>query len=100
MVNEINGLNPAVTGGTGKKSSRVDTASSSQASSESAQTAATDNFELSARAQLLAKLEAQINNLPDIDQERIDALRDAIQNGRYDIDSTTLAQDIINFEFK
>lgn len=101
MVNEINGLTPAVTNGTGKKSGRVDSAAADNPqASEAAGGGAGDNFELSAQAQLLNQLEAQINRLPEVDQDRVNALRDAINSGQFDIDSFSLAQDIINFEFK
>ena len=101
MVNEINGLNPAITTGTGKKSGRVDTVGAdNQSAVETTSDVAGDNFELSTQAQLLSKLEAQISLLPEVDQDRVNAIRDAINSGQFDIDSFSLAQDIINFEFK
>lgn len=102
MVNEINnGLTQTVNGGTGKRSGRVDSVGAdNQPSPEATSEAAGDNIELSAQAQLLSQLEAQISRLPEVDQERVDALRDAINSGRFEIDSFSLAQDIINFEFK
>lgn len=101
MVNDINGLTPTVTNGTGKKPSRVDSVGAeNQPALETTSDAAGDNFALSSQAQLLSKLEAQISRLPEVDQDRVDAIRDALNRGQFDIDSFSLAQDIINFEFK
>ncbi|EGG98495.1 hypothetical protein imdm_2294 [gamma proteobacterium IMCC2047] len=47
---------------------------------------------------MLSKLEAQIKSLPEIDQNRVDTLRDQISQGTYEIDSSSLAQRIIDFE--
>ena len=101
MVNEINGLTSTITTGTGRKSGRVDSVGAdTQSVAEAASDAPSDNFELSTQAQLLSKLEATISRLPEVDQDRVNAIRDAINSGNFDIDSFSLAQDIINFEFK
>lgn len=102
MVNDINGLNPTTTqGSTGKKTGRVDTVGAeNQTSADIPQESAADSFELSSQAQLLSQLEARINELPEVDRERVNALRDAIDKGQFDIDSSSLAQDIIDFELR
>lgn len=100
MVNNINGLTPTTTSGASNKDGRVDAVGTeNQPPLENNTEAAGDSFELSAQAQLLSQLEAQISDLPEVDQDRVDALRDAINNGQFDIDSSRLAQNIIDFEF-
>lgn len=99
MVNNINGLTPTGTSGASNKDSHVDAVGTeNQPPLENSNEAAGDSFELSAQAQLLSQLQAQISDLPEVDQDRVDALRDAINSGQFDIDSASLAQDIINFE--
>lgn len=102
MVNDINGLNPTTTqSSAGKKAGRVDAVGAeNQTTAESTQDSAADSFKLSSQAQLLSQLEAKISELPEVDQDRVNALRDALNKGQFEIDSFNLAQDIINFEFK
>ncbi len=102
MVNDINGLNPTTAqSSTGKKAGRVDAVGAENLTpAEPLQESAADSFELSSQAQLLSQLEAKISELPEVDQDRVNALRDAIDKGQFEIDSFSLAQDIVNFEFK
>lgn len=100
MVNEINSFTQNSIGSAGKKSERVDAvrAENQQTTSASAEPAQ-ESIEISSQAQLLSKLEAQIKDLPDVDQARVEALREQISQGTYEIDNSSLAQSIINFEF-
>ncbi len=99
MVNEINSSIHSSLSTAGKKSERVETVSAeNQQQAAPKNTAATETIEISSQAQLLSKLEAQIKNLPEIDQNRVDTLRDQISQGTYEIDSSSLAQRIIDFE--
>jgi len=100
MVNQINELNSTTANGTGKKPGSTDAvAADSSSAKETATPANRSDVELSSQAQHLNQLEAQLARLPEVDQERVAALRDAITNGQFEIDSFSLAQDIINFEF-
>lgn len=99
MVNEINSSIHSSLSTAGKKSERVETVSAeNQQQAAQKNAAASETIEISSQAQLLSKLEAQIKNLPEIDQNRVDALRDQISQGTYEIDSSSLAQRIIDFE--
>ena len=99
MVNEINSLIHSSLSTTGKRSERVETVSAeNQQQAASPSDTATESIEFSSQAQLLSKLEAQIKDLPDVDQTRIDALREKIDQGIYEIDSSSLAQRIIDLE--
>jgi len=99
MVNEINSLTHSSISTSTKKSEPIETVSAEnpqQAASKN--DAAKETIEISSQAQLLGKLEAQIKDLPEIDQSRVDALRDQINQGTYEIDSSSLAQRMIDFE--
>lgn len=100
MVNEINSFTQNSISNSGKKPERVDAvrAENQQTNSASAEPAQ-ESIEISSQAQLLSKLEAQIKDLPDVDQARVEALRERISQGTYEIDNSSLAQSIINFEF-
>ncbi|MEZ5525472.1 MAG: flagellar biosynthesis anti-sigma factor FlgM [Pseudomonadales bacterium] len=100
MVNEINSFTQGSVSNAGKKTERVDAvrAENQQHASASAEPVG-ESIEISSQAQLLSKLEAQIKELPDVDQSRVDAIRERINQGSYEIDNFSLAQSIINFEF-
>lgn len=46
----------------------------------------------------LAQLEQTLSEVPEVDQARVDAIKAAIENGSYQIDSQELARKMINFE--
>lgn len=99
MINEINSLVQSSISTSGKKSERVETVSAENQQQAASQNEATkETIEISSQAQLLSRLEAQIKDLPEVDQSRVDALRDQINQGTYEIDSSSLAQRIIDLE--
>lgn len=66
--------------------------------SESVQTneARTDTVSLTNTATDLQGLQQTISDSSGVDQARVDAYREAIENGTYQVDVTELAQNIIN----
>jgi len=100
MVNDINSLTQSSISTAGKKAESVTTVSAEnqqQAAAPSA--AAKESIEISSQAQLLSRLEAQIKDLPEVDQPRVDALREQLNQGTYEINDSSLAQRIIDLEF-
>lgn len=57
-----------------------------------------DMVELSDRAQVLKAVETRIQSMPDIDQAKVDRIRNAITNGEYNIDYDKLAAAFRRFE--
>jgi len=57
-----------------------------------------DRISLSGRAKEIAELKRQIDELPDIRAEKVEALKKAIENGTYEIDSLKVAQKILEEE--
>lgn len=51
--------------------------------------------EITPTAQLLATLEQQIASTPDINQSRVDPIRQALSNGSYQIDSSRVADGLL-----
>jgi negative regulator of flagellin synthesis FlgM len=102
MAIEFNGLIPASTARSNNKRVNADSADNQQptAPEQTAVSANPDGIELSSQAQLLSKLAADVENIPAIDLERVEAIRVALNNGQFDIDDSSLAQRIIDFEFK
>lgn len=99
MVNNINGFTQGAII-TGKQSEPVQTVrAENQQQASATNAAAKEPIEISSQAQLLSRLEAQIKDLPEVDQSRVDALREQISQGTYEINDSSLAQRIIDLEF-
>lgn len=60
--------------------------------------ASEDKVELSDRARILKAVESRVSSMPDIDQEKVDRIRNAISNGEYKIDYDKLAAAFRRFE--
>ena len=100
MINEINGPTPTTTR-TNNNSERTDVVSADNQQTvpeQKSAPASSAGIELSSQAQLLSRLEAEISELPEIDQERVENIRNALNNGTFDIDNSSLAQNILDFE--
>lgn len=57
-----------------------------------------DKVSLSGKAKEINELKALINDLPDIRRDRIDSVKNAIDTGNYNFDSTKIAQKIFEEE--
>lgn len=61
-------------------------------------TMAEDTVKLSGAAQTLQNQEAKINGLSDIDQQKVDQIKQAIASGNYKIDSQKLASNMASMD--
>lgn len=104
MAINLNGLS---TGQTGSAKSREsdNAATTKKAGTESADAKKSNNskstddvVKLSDRAEVLRTVNSKVQQLPDIDQEKVDRIRTAIQNGDYSIDYNKLAAAFRRFE--
>ena len=60
--------------------------------------ASADTVTITKKAETLQMLESDINGQPDVDNERIESLKSAIDSGQYDIDPRRVAEKLIQFE--
>ncbi len=60
--------------------------------------AVTDKVSLTATATQLQSLQQEIAALPVVDEQKVAALRAAIEDGSYQVDSQKLARNMIDFE--
>ena len=101
-MSEINNIKPNSPGGVSQpRSNTVDEKSgtSKVSTSTSSNTASTsDTFSLTDDANQLQALQQVISAMPEVDQQRIAELRQAIENGDYEVDSQKLARNMIDFE--
>jgi len=96
----LNSLTQSSISTAGKKSqSAITVSAENQQQAAAPSPAAKESIEISSQAQLLSRLEAQIKDLPEVDQSRVDALREQLNQGTYEINDSSLAQRIIDLEF-
>ncbi|MGA6106332.1 flagellar biosynthesis anti-sigma factor FlgM [Pseudomonas solani] len=111
MVIDFNRLNNAATPpGTGRTSNAQSggkneavagstTTPSQTASADAAKTAKTgENVQLSSDAQNLQKATDKLRDLPTVDKERVEKLKQAIADGSYQVDSQHVASKLLDFE--
>jgi len=61
-------------------------------------TESADSVELSSRGQSLNRLEENLANTPDIDNARVESIKQAIADGRFEVDAERIAENILNQE--
>jgi negative regulator of flagellin synthesis FlgM len=57
-----------------------------------------ESLQLSNEAQDIRKLEQNLAKLPEVNQERVDEIKQAIANGEYEIDSRNVAEKLLGLE--
>ena len=57
-----------------------------------------DTVELTSSAKLLERLEKTLSSLPAVDGARVAEIRDAIENGDYEINADAIAEAMIRFD--
>ncbi|WP_438970324.1 flagellar biosynthesis anti-sigma factor FlgM [Methylophaga sp.] len=96
-MSNINSIKPTLQPDVNSSRNVADGNRSTPASSPnvSAPNTETDKVSLS---ETLASLEAKLANVPEVDSARVDAIKQAIDDGSYTIDSQELARKMIDFE--
>ena len=97
MANKISGIDgrPVQVGG-GAPVSRVRDATSEGKKADSTSTAS--SIDVSDTARTLAALESHIGTLPVVNESRVDAVRRAVDDGRYHVDPQRVADKMMRFE--
>jgi negative regulator of flagellin synthesis FlgM len=98
MANKISGIDGRpvqVAGGTPVSRSR-DATSGDRKTTESS--TSVSNIDVSDTARTLAALEARISTLPVVSENRVDAVRRAMDEGRYHVDPQRVADKMMRFE--
>lgn len=97
VIDSNNGIKP----GNNSSSNRPNTVAPRESNpqsgaSSSASPSSRDSVELSAEAQSMNRLEENLARLPDVDAERVASLKQAIADGRFEIDAERIAQNMLN----
>jgi len=99
MSIEINGLDgPRPHGSDPSQAASQTDAKSAQTPQPADAGRAGDTVDLTDAAQQLARLESQIREQPVVDSQRVAEVRQAINDGSYQVDARGVAQKLMQFE--
>ncbi len=99
MVSEIQGSNSGIVQSTNNRNSQVSPKKVDETpKTESAAPVASSNVNLTQTANSLQALEKSIAAAPEVDQQKVDAVRKAINEGSYKVDSERTATKLIDFD--
>jgi negative regulator of flagellin synthesis FlgM len=98
VTNKVGGFdNRSVQVGTDRNIKRTSSATSSAPASTSA-AAGESSVQITDSARQLAALEAAIKELPAVDEVKVADLRNAIENGTYEVDGTRIADKLLKMD--
>ena len=102
MTDVIKNVNSNQVSGTNVKSASLPTKDGGKASAtnkaDSPQIAANEQVELTSAAQKLDEVVASLSSEPIVDRQKVDAVKQALSEGRYQVDSATIAQKLIEID--
>ncbi len=103
MAIDFKGINgPNQNQGSVSQSRGSDSASRGQAAArqgaEGSNPSSDDTVELSPAVQVLQQLEASIRDLPEVNEQRVEEIRTAIAEGRFEINAERIAAKLVNLE--
>ena len=99
MVREINGLGGLPSGiSTTDKGGKKPSEAANNVATNTSQSGTTDDVQLSSEAKTLQSLSDKVKDLPEVNIERAEKIKAALENGEYKIDDLVLADKIVNAE--
>ena len=99
MTSPINPINRANTEArNNNSSSRTGSKESSETASDSSRPPAEDTVSLSDQSLQVRDLQQQLETLPEVDAEKVEAIKQEIAKGNYPLDPEKIAQNLVNLE--
>lgn len=95
-----NPINPLSRSSAGTVSSNTEKAKVSvkEESSNTGSVSSEDTVSLSQGSQQVSSLQQQLKSSPQIDQAKVDSIKQEIANGNYPLDAAKIAENLINLE--
>lgn len=99
MPININGPTPTQVDPSKTRQSQNSNGVASQKSGNGTESASSEDVvQLSDKARVMKAVETRIQSMPDVDQDKVDRIRNALSNGEYKIDFDKLADAFRRFE--
>ena len=100
MAININGTSPPPVRGSGQAGRISSSTKLPGAGMPEQPVRASDALRLTPESLYLQKLEASLSSEPAVDKERVEALRNAVESGEYQVNSARTAKKMLAFESK
>ncbi len=100
MADKIDGISRQanVAGAEGRGKAQAVGRDANAGGAKSQQTPGSDTVSLTDSARLLQKLEENVANTPVVDNLRVDALKQAVREGTYEIDAGKIADKLLDID--
>lgn len=99
MIRDINGLSsPPAGGNRTERQQQLTEKAQSNATVQKQAVDAPEKVNISSQAQRLKSLEEDMKSLPDVNEERVNQIKAALESGEYQVDDLVLADKIIASE--
>ena len=98
MTSPINNINRTTTDPVGSSTSRTREKPAQDASTSTARPAAEDTVSLSAESLQAGELRQQLNNIPEVDADKVAAIKQEIARGNYPLDPESIAENMLALE--
>lgn len=97
-INNIKGNQPLTPATTHKNAPQTGKPAEGSSSAPQQRNSSEDKVSLTGTATMLQGLQEQVREAPAVDSEKVEAIRAAIAEGNYPVDSEKLAQKMIDLE--
>lgn len=97
-TNNINGASVGAARGRAASASPAGTPKSTAPEPDKSSPSSANSVELSSQAQSLGRIEASINASPDVDIDKVEAIKTAIAEGRFEINAEAIAEKMMDQE--
>lgn len=98
MVKDINGLGGYSSANLNTQGSKKPATSDAAPANQAAATVSVSDVTLSSEGKTLQGLADKVNGLPEINMARAEQIRQALQQGQYNIDDLVVADKLLNSE--
>lgn len=98
MTIEINGVQDPRSMATGDGGKVSGAPQDNKESAEATREDNTDTVELTDQGKQLSQLASQLESVPVVDAQKVDDVRDAVNNGSYEVDARGVAQKVVQME--
>lgn len=101
MTNSINGAprnRSDIQSGQNTKNNIEKDTSGSSSSQQAGSSSSTETVSITNEANKIRELQSSLVNIPDINQAKVDAIKEEIANGNYPIDHERIASNLLDLE--
>lgn len=96
VIDSNNSIKPGSTSSSASRTASANTRQTEAKAGAESTTQAREEVVLSKEAQSLGRLEDKINSLPEVNSERVAEIRQAISEGRFQINAQRIAENMLN----